>query len=154
MKDNNARYYIIGWQYFSFSTFNIGLHWWLSSKKSTCNAGDVGSVPGLESSPEEGNGNPFQYSCLGNLMDRGAWQAAVHEVTRVRHNLVTKFCKAIILQLKKLKTTFDISSLSLLTCKDSAERTTNSLMGILLYMTSFSLCLSLFELDVLLRFHM
>ena len=38
----------------------------------------------------EGNGNPLQYSCLENPMDRGAWQATVHGVTRVRHNLVTK----------------------------------------------------------------
>ena len=40
--------------------------------------------------PGEGNGIPFQYSCLGNPMDRGAWQATVHGVTRVRHNLATK----------------------------------------------------------------
>ena len=38
----------------------------------------------------EGNGNPLQYSCLENPMDRGAWQATVHGVTRVRHDLVTK----------------------------------------------------------------
>ena len=43
---------------------------------------DVGSVPGLERSPGEGNGNPFQYSCLGNPMDRGAWWAIVHGVTK------------------------------------------------------------------------
>ena len=41
-------------------------------------------------SPGEGNGNPLQYSCLGNPMDRGAWQAAVHGVTGVGHNLTTK----------------------------------------------------------------
>ena len=39
---------------------------------------------------EEGNGNPFQYSCLGNPLDREAWWAMVHQVTRVGHNLVTK----------------------------------------------------------------
>ena len=38
----------------------------------------------------EGNGNPLQYSCLGNLIDRGAWQAIVHGVTRVGHDLATK----------------------------------------------------------------
>ena len=43
------------------------------------NADDTGSVPGLGRSSGEGNGNPLQYSCLGNLMDRGAWQATVHE---------------------------------------------------------------------------
>ena len=49
-------------------------------KKSTCNAGDVGSIPGLGRSPGGGHGNPLQYSCLENSMDRGAWQTKVHEV--------------------------------------------------------------------------
>ena len=40
--------------------------------------------------PGEGNGNPFQYSCLENPMDRGAWQATVHGVARVRHDLATE----------------------------------------------------------------
>ena len=54
-------------------------------------AGDAGSIPGLERSPGEENGNPFQYSCLGNPMDRGNLWAIVHGVTkRVRHYLVTK----------------------------------------------------------------
>ena len=44
-------------------------------------AGHVGLIPGLERSPGEGNGNPFQYSCLGNPKDRGAWWATVHGVT-------------------------------------------------------------------------
>ena len=52
------------------------------SKESACNAGDVGSIPGLERSPGEGNGNPPQYSCLENSMDRGAWQATVHGVAK------------------------------------------------------------------------
>ena len=51
-------------------------------KESTCNAGNAGSIPGLGRSPGEGNGNPLQYSCLGNPMDRGAWWATVHGVTR------------------------------------------------------------------------
>ena len=57
---------------------------WLSSvgKESACSAGDLGSIPGLEKSPGEGNGNPFQYPCLENLMDRGAWWAAVHGVAK------------------------------------------------------------------------
>ena len=50
-------------------------------KESACNAGDLGSIPGLGRSPEEGNGNPLQYSCLENSMDRGAWWATVHAVT-------------------------------------------------------------------------
>ena len=44
-------------------------------KESTCNAGDLGSIPGLGRSLGEGNGNPLQYSCLKNSMDRGAWRA-------------------------------------------------------------------------------
>ena len=47
--------------------------------------GDVGSIPGSERFPVEGNGNPLQYSCLGNPMDRGAWWATAHGVRRVGH---------------------------------------------------------------------
>ena len=50
----------------------------------------LGLIPGLGRSPGEGNGNPLQYSCLENPMDRGAWRATVHGVTRVGHDLVTK----------------------------------------------------------------
>ena len=45
-------------------------------------AGDLGSIPGVERSPGEGNGNPFQYSCLENSMDRGTLQARVHGVSK------------------------------------------------------------------------
>ena len=48
------------------------------------NAGDVGSIPGSGGSPGEGNSNPLQYSCLENHMDRGAWWATVHGVTKSR----------------------------------------------------------------------
>ena len=51
-------------------------------KESTCNAGDPGSIPGSGRSPEEGNGNPLQYSCLENSMDRGAWRVTVHGVAK------------------------------------------------------------------------
>ena len=51
-------------------------------KESACNAGILGLFPGLERSPEEGNGNPLQYSCLENPMERGAWQATVHRLTK------------------------------------------------------------------------
>ena len=53
-------------------------------KASACNAGDLGSIPGLGRPPGEGNGNPLQYSCLENPMDRGAWWAAVHGVAKSR----------------------------------------------------------------------
>ena len=55
---------------------------WLSSKESNCSAGDLGLIPGLGRFPGEGNNNPLQYSCLGNLMDRGAWWATVHGVSK------------------------------------------------------------------------
>ena len=51
-------------------------------KASACNAGDPGSIPGLGSFPGEGNGNPLQYSCLENPMDRGPWRATVHGVAK------------------------------------------------------------------------
>ena len=68
----------------------MGLPWWLSGKESACNAVDMGLISGSGRSPGEENGNPLQYSYLENSMDRGAWWATVHEVTRVRHNSVTK----------------------------------------------------------------
>ena len=52
-------------------------------KASARNAGDLGSIPGLGRSPGEGNGNPLQYSCLENPMDRGAWWATVQGSQRV-----------------------------------------------------------------------
>ena len=52
------------------------------NKESSCNVGDPGSVPGKGRSPGKGNGNPLQFSCLGNPMDRGAWRAIVHGVTK------------------------------------------------------------------------
>ena len=56
-------------------------------KVSACNAGDLGPIPGSERCPGEGNGNPLQYSCLGNPMDRGAWWATVHGVAKSRTRL-------------------------------------------------------------------
>ena len=60
----------------------MGLPWWLSSKESACNVGDRGSIPGSGRSPGGGHGNPLQYSCLENFMDRGARQATVHRVAK------------------------------------------------------------------------
>ena len=51
-------------------------------KASACNAEDLGLIPGLGRSPGEEKGNPLQYSCLENSMDRGAWQATVHRVAK------------------------------------------------------------------------
>ena len=54
-------------------------------KESACNAGDLGLIPGLGRSPGEDNGNPLQCCCLENSMDKGAWWATVHAVTK-NHN--------------------------------------------------------------------
>ena len=59
-------------QKFSVAYIELGLPRWLSGKEPTCQAGHMGLIPGLGKSPGEGNGNPLQYSCLGNLMDRGS----------------------------------------------------------------------------------
>ena len=56
-------------------------------KESAWNVGDLGLIPGLGRSPGEGNDNPFQYSCLENSKDRGAWQATVHGVAKIRTQL-------------------------------------------------------------------
>ena len=55
---------------------------WLSGKESFCQGRDANTIPGSERSHGGGNGNPLQYSCLGNPMDRGAWWAIVHGVTK------------------------------------------------------------------------
>ena len=53
-----------------------------NGKESACIAGDPGSIPGSGRVPGEGNGNPLQYSCLENPMDREVWEAAVYEVAK------------------------------------------------------------------------
>ena len=67
--------------FLAVSVFTVGKPWWLSSKESACNAGDMGLIPGSGSYPGEGNGYPLQYSCLESSMDRGAW-ATVHAVMK------------------------------------------------------------------------
>ena len=62
------------------SKLSMGLPWWLTGKESTTIAGDMGSIPGSGRSPRKRNGNPLQYSCLENPMDRGIWWAIVCRV--------------------------------------------------------------------------
>ena len=67
-----------------------GLSRWLHGKESACSAGDAGdtgSIPGSGRSPGGGNGYPFQYSCLENPMDRGAWLAVVRGVAKSQTRL-------------------------------------------------------------------
>ena len=66
----------------TISLYSFGFPSGLDGKVSACNEGDQGSIPGLGGSPGKGNGNPFQYSCLENPMDKGAWQAIVHRVKK------------------------------------------------------------------------
>ena len=63
-------------------TLRVWFPQWLSSKESAYSAGAVGLIPGSGRSPEEGNGNLLQYSCLKNPMDRGAWWAIVHRFAK------------------------------------------------------------------------
>ena len=58
-----------------------------NGKESACNAWDLGLIPGLGRSPGGGHGNPLHYSCLENSMDRGAWRATVHGVSKSRTQL-------------------------------------------------------------------
>ena len=79
---------------FSFHFSRVYVEEWASwvvlvVKNPPANAGDAGSIPGLGRSPGEGHGNPLQYSCLENPMDRGAWQATVMGSQRVGHNWMT-----------------------------------------------------------------
>ena len=67
---------------FSHHYSDSALPWWPSGTESTCNTKDLGSIPELARSPGGGTGNPLQYSCLENPMDRGAWWVTVHGVTK------------------------------------------------------------------------
>ena len=72
------------------------IHWglprWYGGKEYACNAGDAGSIPGLGRPPRGGNGNPLQYSCLGNFMDSEACQATVHGIAKSRTKLSNWAC--------------------------------------------------------------
>ena len=65
-----------------FTIYTWGFPGDSDGKESACNVGDPGSIPGLGKSPGEGNGNPLQYSCLENPVNRAAWQATVHGVEK------------------------------------------------------------------------
>ena len=85
-RDNSITWELVGnanllyppWTYLIRNPSKLGFPDGSSGRQSTCNAGDAGSIPELERSPGEGNGNLPQYSCLENSMDRGAWRATVH----------------------------------------------------------------------------
>ena len=66
---------------------HVGHPWWLSGKESACAAGDTGWIPGSGRCPGGGHGDPLQYSCLENPMDRGTWRVTVHRVAQSRTRL-------------------------------------------------------------------
>ena len=65
----------------------MGLPGWLSGKECACNAKNAGLIHGSRRSPRGEHSNPLQYSCLENFMDRGAWQATAHRVTKSQTQL-------------------------------------------------------------------
>ena len=83
----------MGWtvHFLKFLERKLGASWVvLVVKNISASVGDIrdsGSIPGLERSPGVGKGNPLQYSCLENPMDRGAWQATVHRITNSQTQL-------------------------------------------------------------------
>ena len=72
---------------FDISNALGGLPWWLSGKESACQEVDMGSISGSGRFSGGGNGNPLQYPCLGNPMDRGVWWATIHRVQKSRTQL-------------------------------------------------------------------
>ena len=81
----------------------------LDGKASACNVGDPSSIPGSGRSPGEGNGNPLQYPCLENPMDRGAWQVTVHGVAKS----LTRLATSLSLFMLKDKTTVEFLVIAL-----------------------------------------
>ena len=79
-----------------------GLLRWISSKESTCHTGNPGLTAGLGRSSGRGNGNRFQYSCVGNPMNRGTWWATVHGVTKSQTQLSDQACVHVCSMLKYL----------------------------------------------------
>ena len=71
-----------GWEWANLIQMTIISTITFSGKESACNAGDTGLTPGSGRSPAEENGNPLQYSCLKNPIDRGTWWAVIHGVTK------------------------------------------------------------------------
>ena len=107
-----------------------GVPWWLNGKNPPANAADAGSIPGLGRFPGEGNGNPLQHSCLGNSMDKRAWQATVHGVEKEldttqqltnsnrKHGEKAQLSKALKIGQKKLESNIDF-------LQDFDDRTNN-----------------------------
>ena len=103
-----------------------GLPQWLSGKESACkagDAGDMGSLPELRRSPGGGYGNPLQYSCLGNPMDRGAWWATVYTASKSHTRL------------KQLSTHTDLNAIYLASSKEIFSKIRKNVWPQRLYFT-------------------
>ena len=74
-----------------FIQFLLGFPGGSEVNTSACNAEDLDSIPGSGRSPGEGNGNPLQYSCIENPMDREAWWATVQSISQFGHSVVSDF---------------------------------------------------------------
>ena len=96
---------------------------------------DTGSIPGLARSPGEGNGNPLPYSCLGNSMDRGAWQATVHGAAKSQTRLTT--------HTHTLGCSFPCMVLPLLICATLRQSMAQSCLFILSPVYGLSVCVPL-----------
>ena len=92
--------------------FVLGFPGGSEAKASTCNAGDLGSITGSGRSPGEGNGNPLQYSCLENPMDRRAWLVTVHGFSKSRTRLSDFTFTCFVLVKKKQTNTLNIDGFS------------------------------------------
>ena len=85
--ERNCNTHLLYICYLTYGNWYCGLPWWLSCKCSACNARDLRLILGSGRSPGGGHGSPRQYSCLENPMDRGAWWATVHGVTKSQTRL-------------------------------------------------------------------
>ena len=106
-------------------------------KPSAYNVGDLGSIPGLGRSTGEGNGNQLQYSCLENPMDRRAWQATVHRVTKSQTRL-SNFGASLVAQLVKNLPAVQETWVCFLGWEDPLEKETATHSSILAWKISWT----------------
>jgi len=145
----------------SSSSRALNVHpWWLSGKESTYNVGDSGnsgSIPKLGRSPGGGNGNPFQDSCLENPMNRGAWQAPVHEVTKswiqlkwlstTQHGIAEHWVESPVLYSRFLLSILHIVSV-VYACPSQSPNSSHLLCPALVSMFAFYVCASICVLQI------
>ena len=121
---------------------------WLLVKNPPASAGDAGLMPGWGRSPGGGNGNPLQYSCLGNPMDKGAWQAAVHGVAKSQTRLCDSTGATIYAEdttvNKRDKSLLSVNQLVNGSCESSSEQASQSPWTLVSLLISAMKCSSWF----------